>query len=82
VITDAILGLIHGVLEGLVSLLPTYTLPSWGTQMGAVPTAVGFANSFLPLSEMFEVIAWVVAAAGVWLTAYIIMKVIDWLPIT
>jgi hypothetical protein len=67
-ISDAILGVVGQMLTWMVSILPTYA-PSWTGALGAVPGYIGFANAFLPLSEMVQTVSWLIQG-GIYMVTF------------
>lgn len=80
-ITDAILNGVRSLVEVLLGLLPSWSPPDWGS-MGTITDIVLFANAFVPLSELMDILQVLAAGAGIWVTAWFTIRLIDWLPFT
>lgn len=79
VITDGILNGLHAVVVGLLSLIPTVSIPWGSSDFGEL---IVVANMVMPISEMFSILRILLGVATVMVTVWLILKVIDWLPFT
>jgi hypothetical protein len=79
-ITDAVVTTILGAVNALLALIPSVSF-DWASASG-MGTLIQTANVFFPVSEAFALIRTVVSWGSGLVMAWVIYRLIDWLPFT
>jgi hypothetical protein len=93
VIFEVVFGLILALINGLLSLLPTFTPPVWGDRSAGnggvsvydsvynVVSKVGYVSRWVNIDLIRLFAEWIMPLFSVFLIVYALIKAYDWMPL-